>query len=129
MSADARTRVGVIGAGNIATIAQLPTLAKRDDVNLVALVSRRSDPGPLQRRWGFGAVYETVEDMLSAEDLDAAFVLTPQSEQAHAVEACLRRDVDVFCEKPLAPSAEDAERLADLAGERGRILMIDFNRR
>ena len=52
VSAQARTRVGVIGAGNIATIAQLPTLVKRDDVELAALVSRRPDPGPLMRRWG-----------------------------------------------------------------------------
>ena len=129
VSAPAKTRVGVIGAGNIATIAQLPTLVKRDDVELAALVSRRPDPGPLMRRWGFGSGYSTVEDMLAAEHLDAVFVLTPRSEHAHAVEACLRRDVDVFCEKPLAPSVEEAERLADLADERGRILMVDFNRR
>ena len=45
MSGQARTRVGVIGAGNIAAIAQLPTLVKRDDVELAALVSRRQDPG------------------------------------------------------------------------------------
>ena len=129
MNAQARTRVGIIGAGNIATIAQLPTLVKRDDVELAALVSRRPDPGPLMRRWGFRAAYRTVEDMLSAQNLDAVFVLTPRSEHAHAVEACLRRDVDVFCEKPLAPSADEAERLADLADQRGRLLMVDFNRR
>ena len=35
----------------------------------------------------------------------------------------------MFCEKPLAPSVEEAERLADLADQRGRILMVDFNRR
>jgi virulence factor len=81
------------------------------------------------RRWGFRAAYGTVEDMLSAQNLDAVFVLTPRSEHAHAVEACLRRDVDVFCEKPLAPSADEAERLADLADQRGRLLMVDFNRR
>jgi virulence factor len=115
MNAHARTRVGVVGAGNIATIAQLPTLVQRDDVELAALVLRRADPGPLQRRWGFRAVHRTVEDMLGAEDLDAVFVLTPRSEHAHAVEACLRHDVDVFCEKPLAPSSAEAERLADLA--------------
>jgi virulence factor len=129
VSASTRTRVGVVGAGNIASIAQLPTLVKRDDVELAALVSRRPDPGALMRRWGFGAGYGTVEDMLAAEYLDAVFVLTPRSEHAHAVEACLRRDVDVFCEKPLAPSVDEAKRLADLADERGRILMIDFNRR
>lgn len=129
MSGSRTTRVGVVGAGNIAAIAQLPTLVKRDDVELAALVSRRPDPGPLMRRWGFGAAYSTVEDMLAAQELDAVFVLTPRSEHAHAVDACLRRDVDVFCEKPLAPSVDEAQRLADLADSTGRILMIDFNRR
>ncbi|MFF1354686.1 Gfo/Idh/MocA family protein [Streptomyces sp. NPDC058297] len=129
MSTRDKTRVGVIGAGNIASIAQLPTLVKREDVELAALVSRRPDPGPLVRRWGFGAAYGTVEDMLKAEALDAVFVLTPRSEHAPAVEACLQSDVDVFCEKPLVPAADEAERLADLADERGRILMVDFNRR
>ena len=129
MTAQSRTRVGIVGAGNIAAIAQLPTLVKRDDVELSALVSRRPDPGPLMRRWGFGAAYPTVEDMLAAQELDAVFVLTPRSEHAHAVQACLRRDVDVFCEKPLAPSVDEAQRLADLADQTGRILMVDFNRR
>ena len=124
-----RLRVGVIGAGNIATIAQLPTLVQRDDVELAALVSRREDPGSLVRRWGFNAAYKTVEDMLAGQELDAVFVLTPRSEHAHAVELCLKRDVDVFCEKPLAPATVQAEYLADLADERGRILMVDFNRR
>lgn len=124
-----RLRVGVIGAGNIATIAQLPTLVQRDDVELAALVSRREDPSSLVRRWGFNAAYKTVEEMLGAQELDAVFVLTPRSEHAHAVELCLNRDVDVFCEKPLAPATAEAEHLADLADERGRILMVDFNRR
>lgn len=124
-----RLRVGVIGAGNIATIAQLPTLVQRDDVELAALVSRREDPSSLVRRWGFNAAYKTVEEMLAAQELDAVFVLTPRSEHAHAVELCLNRDVDVFCEKPLAPATAEAEHLAELADERGRILMVDFNRR
>jgi len=58
MSAPARTRVGIIGAGNIANIAQLPTLVKRDDVELAALVSRRPDPGPLMRRWASAPLTE-----------------------------------------------------------------------
>ncbi|MGO4584653.1 Gfo/Idh/MocA family protein [Arthrobacter sp. 2RAF6] len=124
-----RLRVGVVGAGNIATIAQLPTLVQRADVELAALVSRREDPSNLVRRWGFNAAYKTVEDMLDSQELDAVFVLTPRSEHAHAVQLCLSRDVDVFCEKPLAPASDEAERLADLADERGRVLMVDFNRR
>ncbi|WP_045731805.1 Gfo/Idh/MocA family protein [Pseudarthrobacter chlorophenolicus] len=124
-----RLRVGVIGAGKIATIAQLPTLVQRNDVELAALVSRQEDPGHLVRRWGFGAAYRSVEELLAAQDLDAVFVLTPRSEHAHAVRLCLENGIDVFCEKPLAPATDEAEQLADLAEERGRILMVDFNRR
>ena len=122
-------RVGVVGAGNIANIAQLPTLVQREDVELRALVSRRDDPSALQRRWGFANVYQTVDAMIEAEQLDAIFVLTPRSEHVAAVESALRADIDVFCEKPLATSTSDSVRLAELADERGRILMVGLNRR
>ncbi|MCZ4590090.1 Gfo/Idh/MocA family oxidoreductase [Rhodococcus opacus] len=122
-------RVGVIGAGHIATIAQLPTLVQRDDVELRALVSRREDPSSLQRRWGFKHVYRTVEEMLDGDSLDAVFVLTPRGEHVEAVERALSAGVDVFCEKPLATATADAVRLAEMAEERGRVLMVGFNRR
>ncbi|MEU0449577.1 Gfo/Idh/MocA family protein [Streptomyces tendae] len=122
-------RVGVVGAGNIASIAQLPTLVQRDDVELRALVSRREDPSPLQRRWGFANVYRTVDAMLDAEELDAVFVLTPRSEHVAAVEMALGAGIDVFCEKPLATSTSDAVRLVELADNHGRILMVGLNRR
>jgi nitrogen fixation/metabolism regulation signal transduction histidine kinase len=53
-----KTRVGVVGAGNIASIAQLPTLVKREDTELAALVSRRSGSS----RWQDGASVLRVEN-------------------------------------------------------------------
>ena len=73
-------RIGVAGAGNIASIAQLPTLVARDDVELRGLVTRKDDPQPLMQRWGFRRAYPTVEALLETEELDALFVLTPRSE-------------------------------------------------
>jgi virulence factor len=124
-----RLRVGVVGAGHIASIAQLPTLVQRDDVELTALVSRQEDPSALQRRWGFATVFRTVEEMLERVTLDAIFVLTPRAEHVKAVEAALRAGADVFCEKPLATATADAIRLAELADEKGRVLMVGLNRR
>jgi virulence factor len=121
-------RIGVVGAGNIAAIAQLPSLLARDDIELSVLVSRQTDPSALVRRWGFGRAVSSVEQALNC-GLDALFVLTPRSEHVTAVEAGLRAGVDVFCEKPLATSAADAVRLADLADETSRVLMVGFNRR
>lgn len=122
-------RIGVAGAGNIASIAQLPTLVQRDDVQLRALVTRRDDPQPLMRRWGFQSAYPSVEAMLEHEELDALFVLTPRSDHVQATRAALQAGLDVFCEKPLATSAADAEDLARLAESSGRVLMVGFNRR
>lgn len=124
-----KLKVGVIGVGNIATIAQLPTLANRDDVELSAVVTRRADPSILLRRWPFQAAYSTVEQMVESTALDAVFVLTPRQQHVETVEHCLSAGLDVFCEKPLATRAEDAVRLADLADARGRILMVGLNRR
>jgi len=121
-------RIGVVGAGNIAAIAQLPSLLARDDVELSVLVSRQKDPSAIVRRWGFGRAVSSVQEALDC-GLDALFVLTPRSEHFTAVEAGLRAGVDVFCEKPLATSAADAVRLADLADETSRVLMVGFNRR
>ena len=57
------------------------------------------------------------------------FVLTPRSEHVHATRLALEAGVDVFCEKPLATSASDAQSLAELAAARERVLMVGFNRR
>lgn len=122
-------RIGVVGAGNIASIAQLPTLVARDDVELRGLVTRKADPQPLLRRWGFHHAYPTVEALLDGEELDAVFVLTPRSEHVHATRLALEAGVDVFCEKPLATRTTDAQELADVATARGRVLMVGFNRR
>jgi virulence factor len=124
-----RFRIGVAGAGNIANIAQLPTLVSRDDVDLCALVDIAEDPSPMMRRWGFRNSYRTVEVMLDAEELDAMFVLTPRSEHAHQTRLALEAGLDVFSEKPLATSAAEARALAELAAQKGRILMVGLNRR
>jgi len=124
-----RLRVGIVGVGNIAAIAQLPTLADRDDIELAAVVTRKPDPSPLLKRWPFEAAYGTVEQMVESTPLDAVFVLTPRHQHVAAVEHCLNAGLDVFCEKPLATKAEDAVRLADLAEARSRILMVGLNRR
>lgn len=124
-----KLKVGIVGVGNIAAIAQLPTLADRPDIELTAVVTRRADPSALLRRWPFEGAYPTVQAMIESVAVDAVFILTPRQEHAEAVELCLNAGIDVFCEKPLATRAADAVRLADVADARGRILMVGLNRR
>jgi predicted dehydrogenase len=60
---------------------------------------------------------------LDREDVEAVVVCTPTSTHYEIVDAALRRDKHVLCEKPLAHRAADAWALVRLAEQRRRILM------
>ena len=123
-------RVGLVGAGNIAQIAELPALAAAPGVVIAGVVSRH--PANAQRnaaRWPIERVYELADAMIAQAHLDALFVLTPKFIHTPFVELGLTSGLDVFCEKPLATSLAEARRLADLADQTGQLLMVGFNRR
>jgi virulence factor len=130
MTSGQRLRVGLVGAGSIAQVAELPALAARDDVTITGLVT--AHPERAQRnlaRWPIERAYPDVDAMLSEARLDALFVLTRKDDHTRFVEAGLRAGLDVFCEKPLASELDEAERMARLADDVGRLLMVGFNRR
>ena len=123
-------RVGLIGAGNVAQMAQLPALATRPDVTLAGLVTRTVETAQANLRcWPIERTYATAAEMLESAMLDAIFVLSPRRAHAEAVQLALRAGVDVYSEKPLASTAAEARDLAELATSSGRLLMVNFNRR
>lgn len=62
-----------------------------------------------------------------AQDIDVAIILTPTPSHVENVTACLKAGVPVICEKALAASAEDAERLAELQQKLNGFLAVTFN--
>ncbi len=63
-------------------------------------------------------------DMLADDDLDAVVITTPVPTHAELAARALEAGKHVFVEKPLAQDATSAERLVELADERGRVLMV-----
>ena len=124
-----KIRVGVIGAGYVAVNNFLPILSRCEDVELVSLMAAHRDSAEKGRRL-CGAEHAT-DDMREFLDsgLDCAFVLTPKQCHASQVSELLKAGIDVYCEKPMATTIQDASALADLAEKTGRKLMIGFNRR
>lgn len=126
-----KIRVGVIGTGSISQF-HLDAYAANPDVEIAALcdlnrvmLDKRGDAygvDPAHR-------YEDYNAMLVAEKLDAVSVCTWNSAHMPCTIAALEAGANVLCEKPMATSAADAERMLQTAEKCGKLLMIGFVRR
>ena len=122
-------RLGFIGAGFIAS-AQLPALAARDDVDLVAMADvddRKLDR--LADRYDVTSRYTDWRAMIAREELDAVSVCTPNTLHAEQVIRALKAGLHVLCEKPMAMSTAQAKRMVATAQATGRKLVIGFQYR
>ena len=106
-------RIAIIGLGWVARDYMLPAIAAHPEVELCAAVSvREADFAGLPASVGR---FTDADDMLSTARPDAVYVATPNHLHAAHVMACARAKVDVLCEKPLAATITDAERLVHTA--------------
>jgi predicted dehydrogenase len=64
------------------------------------------------------------EDLLSNESIEAVAISTPVSTHFDLAQQALRAGKHVFVEKPIARSADEAQRLVDEAAVRGLVLMV-----
>jgi predicted dehydrogenase len=65
------------------------------------------------------------QDLLDDDGLDAVVIATPVPTHAPLARMALEAGKDVFVEKPLALTGDDANELATLAEASGRVLMVD----
>ena len=70
--------------------------------------------------------YPDAETALDACGAQAAVICTPNHLHAQAAIAAMRRGLDVLCEKPMASSAADAQRMLEISRSTGRTLMVGY---
>jgi predicted dehydrogenase len=75
------------------------------------------------------ALADTFEAVLARPDIDAVAIVTPHTQHESQVLAALEAGKHVFCEKPLALSAESAGRMLGACARSDRILGIGHERR
>jgi len=132
-SASERLRVVVLGSGGIAQKAHLPVLVDLPEVEVVGLYGRSPErTRPVAARFRVPALTGSMTENLDrARELgaQAAVVLTATENHTEAAALALERGLDVLLEKPIARSLADAQALVRMAEDRGRTLMVAFNRR
>jgi virulence factor len=125
----AKLKIGVIGLGNIAQNAYLPVLASIEGVEFITFMTRTLFRAQqMATRYNVSNIAGNVDEMIKS-GIDCAFVLSPKEYHSQVVTPLLQSGIDVFCEKPLAMTLFEAERMVEASIKTGSILMAGFNRR
>jgi len=123
-------RIGILGAAGIAPAAVIRPAARRSDVEVVAVASRREDSArQFAERHGIRRFYADYSRMLGDSEVDLVYNALPPSEHAKWSIAALEAGKHVLCEKPFAMNAEEAARMTEAAQLSGCRLSEAFHDR
>ncbi|WP_224269485.1 Gfo/Idh/MocA family protein [Haloprofundus salinisoli] len=116
-----------IGLGDLGRL-ELRTLAALDGVNLVAGADVSPDAREAFAEEHDVPTYESYEELLDAEDADAACIVTPHTLHYEQARACLDRGVHVHLEKPMVTDLGHARDLRKRADEADLTLAVGYQR-
>lgn len=125
-----KIRYAVVGLGHIAQIAILPAFAQaKQNSTLAALVSDdREKLRKLSRRYGIRRVcsYDDADDLFESGEVDAVYIALPNSMHRVYTERAARAGLHVLCEKPMAVTSADCERMIQVTRQNDVRLMIAY---
>src|SRR5260370_26940676 len=123
-------RLAIIGTGHRGW-AHLAILKTLPQFEVVALAD--PTPGNLDRGASLAPGAKTYSDyrklLNERNDIDAVVVITPSFLHAEVTVAALDRGLPVLCEKPMATTVEDANRMIEGSRKSGKLLYIGFQKR
>lgn len=123
----ADVRVGVIGTSWWVDSMYLPALVGVG-AQLGGVAGRnQKTASELADRWGTHAT--SAEELLEDDRLDAVVIATPDATHRELAEAAFARGLHVLCEKPLAPTLDEARLIAEGARAAGVITLVPFTYR
>jgi predicted dehydrogenase len=111
-------RVALVGCGNIA-VRYAETIGAAKGLSLVAATDVDPERAKALVATHGGTAYGTLDELLADPDVDTVVNLTFPAAHASVTTAALEAGKHVHTEKPLALTHKEAERLVQLADERG----------
>lgn len=128
---DRRVGYAVVGLGQYALNQILPAFGDARHSRLVALVSgNRQKAEQVADRYGVRREalysYDTYDEIARNDEIEVVYVILPPALHAEYSIRASRAGKHVMCEKPMAPSVEECQRMIDAAREARRLLMIGY---
>jgi predicted dehydrogenase len=126
--------VGLIGTGYMGkchALAWTGVHAVFDDTPIVRRVMLCEVEEGLARRradeFGFEASTDDWRELIADPGVEVVSITTPNALHAQMAIAALEAGKHVWCEKPMAPSLEDSERMAAAARASGQVAILGYN--
>lgn len=133
MSSGVALNVALVGCGAVSEILYAPALGRLAQQGLVATTTL-VDPNPARIAIVQGILpgarsAATLETALSSGAVDLAIIAAPHRRHADQAVACLNASVAVLCEKPMATSTAECDRMIEAADRANRLLAVGHFRR
>ena len=128
-----KLKAGVIGCGGIAEQKYFPALKASSDLcEMVAFCSGREE-NAVRAAKAYGTadarVYKDYKELLADKAVDVVYVLTPNMLHAPMVVDAFAAGKHVMCEKPMAATTEDAERMMEAWKKSGKQFTVGYQNR
>jgi len=126
-----KLRAGIIGCGGIANAKHLPAMKKSGLYEIAAFCDVITESAE-QARKDFGTtdakVFADYKELV-LEELDVVYVTTPNRSHAEISIAAMEAGKHVMCEKPMAKTSQEAQKMLETAKRTHRILNIAYQNR
>lgn len=136
--ANDRISIGVIGCGDRgvgAHIAEITSLTSRYNVAVTAVCDvwkPNLDRAVAVVKKNFGVEprsFTRFQELLALKDVDAVMIATPDFAHTPIMIEALKADKDVYVEKPMSLTIDEANEALDLARQRKRVVQVGTQRR
>lgn len=121
-------KFGVIGIGDIAQKAYLPTYSSMKDIEFHFYTRNQEKLRALGSQFRFENLHSNLSSLISS-GITGAFVHSSTSSHEGIVYELLNNNIHVFVDKPITDNYASTKSLVELAEQKGLILMTGFNRR
>lgn len=123
-----KLRTAIIGSGQIAQVTHIPNYQSMEHAEILGICDTSIDTARMAaEKFGINNYYDSHKRMLQELRPDAVIICVPNKFHCSITLDALEQGCHVFCEKPPAITAEEAEKMAVKAKEKGKILSYGFH--
>lgn len=123
-----KLRIAIIGSGQITQVTHIPNYQSMECTEILGVCDTNLDTARMAaEKFGIEHYYGSHKEMLETLKPDAAIICVPNKFHCQITLDALEAGCHVFCEKPPAITAKEAEQMAAKAKESEKLLTYGFH--